>query len=80
MRPRVAEGGDVPRDLGGGRMIVADRTQRASALTARGLAVALTYRLRQAVETLPPTEAAALLGELRELVSAYCPRLSGSAV
>jgi hypothetical protein len=45
----------------------------AGPLTPRGLAVALTYRLRQAVETLPPTEAAALLGELRELVSAYCP-------
>ena len=43
-------------------------------LTTRGLAVALTYRLRQAVEALPPTEAVALLGELRELVDAYCPR------
>ena len=43
-------------------------------LTPRGLAVAYTYRLRKAVETLPPTEAAALLGELRELVQAYCPR------
>jgi hypothetical protein len=43
-------------------------------LTSRGLAVAYTYRLRQAVETLPPAEAAALLGELRELVSVYAPR------
>jgi hypothetical protein len=43
------------------------------------LAVALSYRLRQAVETLPPTEAAALLGELRELVSTYCPRSPRSA-
>jgi hypothetical protein len=43
-------------------------------LTPKGLAVAYTYRLRQAVETLPPAEAAALLGELRELVSAYCQR------
>ncbi len=43
-------------------------------LTPGGLAVALTYRLRQAVETLPPAEAAALLGELRELVGVYCPR------
>jgi hypothetical protein len=43
-------------------------------LTPRGQVVALTYRLRQAVETLPPTEAAALLGELRELVSVYATR------
>jgi hypothetical protein len=41
--------------------------------------VALTYRLRQAVETLPPTEAAALLSELRELVSIYYPRSPRSA-
>jgi hypothetical protein len=33
--------------------------------------VAFTDRFRQAVETLPPAEAAALLGELRELISAY---------
>jgi hypothetical protein len=43
-------------------------------LTKRGLVVALTYRLRQAIETLPPTEVAALLGELRELVNTYCLR------
>jgi putative ABC transport system permease protein len=43
------------------------------------LAVALTYRLRQAVETLPPAEAAALLDELRELVGAYCPGSPRSA-
>ena len=48
--------------------------RRSGGLTDRGLVVALTYRLRQAVETLPPTEATALLGELRELVTAYCPR------
>jgi hypothetical protein len=60
-------------------MISASTTRRASALTARGLAVALTYRLRQAVETLPPSEAAALLVELRELVSAYCLRPPRSA-
>jgi hypothetical protein len=42
-------------------------------LTEWGLVVALTYRLRQAVETLPPTEAAALLGELRALVDEYAP-------
>ncbi len=47
--------------------------RRSGGLTPRGLAVALTYRLRQAVETLPPAEAAELLVELRELVSAYCP-------
>ena len=35
--------------------------RRSGGLTPRGLAVALTYRLRQAVETLPPTESAALL-------------------
>jgi hypothetical protein len=40
----------------------------------RGPAIDLTYRFRQAVATLPPTEAAALLGELRELVDTYCPR------
>jgi hypothetical protein len=40
----------------------------------RGLAVVLTYRLRQAFEMLPPTEAVALLGELRELVSVYAAR------
>ena len=40
----------------------------------RGLAVALRYRLRQAVETLPPAEGAALLAELRELVQTYAPR------
>jgi len=45
-----------------------------SGLTPRGLAVALTYRLRQAVEVLPPAEAAALLGELRDLVGVYAPR------
>jgi hypothetical protein len=43
-------------------------------LTERGLVVALTYRLRQAVETLPPTKAAALLVELHEFLSTYCPR------
>jgi hypothetical protein len=53
--------------------------RRSGGLTDRGLAVALTYRLRQAVETLPPTEAAAQLGELRELVSTYCPRSPRSA-
>jgi hypothetical protein len=52
----------------------AERTQRVSTLTPRGVAVALTYRPRQAVETLPPTEAVALLSELRELVCVYCPR------
>ncbi len=53
--------------------------RRSGGLTSKGLAVAYTYRLRQAVETLPPVEAAALLGELRELVSAYCPRSPRSA-
>jgi hypothetical protein len=53
----------------------ADRTQRASALPPRGVAVALTYRLRQAVEPLPPAEPAALLAELRELVQTYALRL-----
>jgi hypothetical protein len=47
---------------------------RIGPLTERGLAVALTYCLCQAVETLPPAKAAALLGELRGLVSGYCPR------
>lgn len=50
------------------------KARRSGGLTPRGLAVALTYRLRQAVETLPPSESAELLAELRELVSAYCPR------
>jgi hypothetical protein len=59
--------------------IVPTPARQVSGLTDRGLAVALTYRLRQAVETLPPDEAAALLGELRELVSAYCPRPPRSA-
>jgi hypothetical protein len=48
--------------------------RRSGGLTPRGLAVALTYRIRQVIETLPPTEAAVLLGELRELVRTYCPR------
>jgi hypothetical protein len=50
----------------------ASSARRSGGLTSRGLAVAYTYRLRQAVETLPPAEAAELLAELRELVSAYC--------
>jgi hypothetical protein len=53
--------------------------RRSGGLTDLGLVVALTYRLRQAVETLPPAEAAELLVELRELVSAYCPRPPRSA-
>jgi hypothetical protein len=59
--------------------LVPTPARRSGGLTDRGLAFALTYRLRQAVETLPPTEAAALLAELRELVSAYCPRGPRSA-
>ena len=55
-------------------MIATDRTQHVSPQTPRGLAVALTYRLRQAVEALPPAESAALLAELRELVNLYAPR------
>jgi hypothetical protein len=42
--------------------------------TEAALVVALTSRLRQAVEMLPPAEAAALLGELRELVQTGAPR------
>jgi hypothetical protein len=53
--------------------------RRSGGLTSKGQAVALTYRLRQAVETLPPTEAAVPLGELRELVSIYSPRSPRSA-
>jgi hypothetical protein len=48
-------------------------------LTTKGWPVALTYCLRQAVETLSPTEAAALLGELRELISTFAPRSPRSA-
>jgi hypothetical protein len=48
--------------------------QRVSSLTDEGLAVALTNRLRQVVEALPPTAAAVLLAELREVVRAYCRR------
>lgn len=55
------------------RQACPERSERV-ALTDLGLAVALTYRLRQAVETLPPVESAELLAELRELVGAYCPR------
>ena len=40
--------------------------RRAGWLTRTGKRSRCTYRLRQAVETLPPMEAAALLGELRE--------------
>jgi hypothetical protein len=47
--------------------------RRSGGLTPRGVAVALTYRLRQAVEMLPPSESAELLAELRELVSVYAP-------
>jgi hypothetical protein len=53
--------------------------RRSGGLTPKGLAVALTYRLRQVVETLPPAEAMALLAELRELVSVYAPRSPRSA-
>jgi hypothetical protein len=69
---RRAANAATSRELWGQRMS-ADRTQRASALPPQGVTAALPYRLRQAVATLPPAEAAALLGELRGLVSAYCP-------
>ena len=51
-----------------------NRTERTvTALTPRGEVVALTYRLRQAIETLPPEQGAALLAELRQLVATYAP-------
>jgi hypothetical protein len=51
-----------------------NQTERTSlALTPRGEVVALTYRLRQAIETLPPDEATELLAELRQLVTRYAP-------
>jgi hypothetical protein len=51
-----------------------DKTERTSlALTPRGQMVALTYRLRQAIETLPPEQGAALLAELRQVVAHYAP-------
>jgi hypothetical protein len=43
-------------------------------LTPRGLAVALTYRLRVAAEQLDDVTRQRLLGELRDLVETYCPR------
>jgi hypothetical protein len=50
--------------------------RQSGGLTPRGLAVALTYRLRQAVETLPPAESAELLAELHDLVAAHCPPMA----
>jgi hypothetical protein len=50
------------------------QTERTSlVLTPRGEVIALTYRLRQAIETLPPEQGAALLAELRDLVAHYAP-------
>ena len=45
--------------------LVPTQARLVGGLTLKGQAVALTYPLRQAVETLPPTEAAALLGKRR---------------
>lgn len=43
-------------------------------LTDRGLAVALTVRLRNAAEQLDEITRQRLLGDLRALVDEYCPR------
>jgi hypothetical protein len=50
--------------------------RRAGPLTDRGLAVALTVRLRNASEQLDDVTRQRLLGELRALVDEYAPRSS----
>jgi hypothetical protein len=47
---------------------------RSGGLTDRGLAVALTYRLRNAAEQLDEVTRQRLLGDLRTLVDEYAPR------
>jgi hypothetical protein len=48
--------------------------RQSAGLTPRGLAVAYTYRLRQALESLPADQQRELLGDLRDLVDEYAPR------
>jgi hypothetical protein len=53
---------------------LATPARRSGGLTDRGLAVALTVRLRNAADQLDEVTRQRLLGDLRALVGEYCPR------